>query len=1486
MAEQINVYQGDRVQVVSLDPEKGLSFGEDAKCDYTLPKGSCAGNIIRFYRQDGVWKVSCKGNVMCAGESIQNETARVGELYVLNNASRLAVQLTHQENRIAAQIPLEDLTEVLIGRGTNATLQLSNPRVSGGHAKIYRITDGWRICDIKSTNGTFVNGKRITDQALCEGDQVNIGPYQLYLSNGMLQVCGEASTVKLHLPEKRERPSGQYPYFTRSPRLLQDAPSGKVEIEAAPGIGGKPTINWLSVLLPSVGTAVITVVMTLAMGMSPMTMAFSVPMALISVLLAVVNYRSQVKKYSQTEQLRLDKYQQYIHSCEEKLEEATRQQRDAALSSNPTLQQCLGMVRRIDRRLWERTNSDDDFLAVRVGLGEAPLNVEIQIPKVGFVLEEDTFTRTPEQLAEKYRIVTGMPVVCDLLHMPTLGVTGKRSHTISAVHALTTQLVTHHGYDEVKLVVLYPETERGQWEWMRWLPHTYNENRTLRYMACTQYDAVQMLASLEEEFKHRASVSGSQWGKALVSVPHYVFLVAEPALLQNQPLGDYLLRNDPSLGASMVLLAGGLSELPRNIMQILDARSSGSELYPRERTKERKVLQLDQLSLQDCDALARAMAPIRLPEKNSAQLLPENVSFLQGYRVQRPDQIDLGDYWSNACNYQSMSVPIGVKANGETFYFDIHEKVHGPHGLVAGMTGSGKSEMVQSWILSMALQFSPKDVSFVLIDFKGTGLIQPFKNLPHLAGTISDLDANITRNLVALKSELQRRKALFDSAGVNKISDYLKLYRSGRVAESLSYLFVVIDEYAEFKKQFPDFTSEVNTLFRTGRALGVHIILLTQNPAGVVSGESESNVRFRWCLKVANAAASKEVLGGHSEASRIPNPGRAYVRVGDDEVFELIQSFYSGAAYQPDRTQQVQAEPVIAQVALNGSRIRAKNQAGSKKTVRGSEIDAIVNYIQDYTTRKGIAHARHIWENRMPGEIFLPDLLKNAESSKRGELTPVVGLLDDPVAQTQRPLYLPLSRDGHVAVYGASGSGKTVFLQTVAASICSQYSPEQANLYIMDFGAWSLGMFKDFPHVTIAANSNEEEKIFAIAQKLEQELQMRKEVFAREGVGNLRTYLNATGKNMPYLVLLVDNFDPVYHLYPKLDDFFVKLGREGGNYGIFLVATCSSTMALGHKLKQSVNTSIVLQMTDYSEYSSVIGKTDGLIPEKLPGRGLFREKRVMEFQTALPAAMEADGTYLRAIRTLGDALGARWGKRNADTVFVMPDVVKFGTVQAKHGGVVLGLSVDKLEAVEVSLTKPHHLLISGLPKSGKTTMMRTILKQLIKQENADIILHGNTEEYGELAACVKVLRSGAEADTILAALSKELGRRQERKNADSESCFDPIYILVDGYKEFFEVVEQQSISRLRALLMMGSGLGVSLIVADDAGNLSTLKQFMEPVTMLLSNGPAVLLGGSALDHLAIETGLEAGKKNQLLKAKEGWYKSEEGALCFKAMNCN
>lgn len=1460
--------------------------------------------------QEAGFKASCEGGNWRYSCGTAWGELKMGDAIVIDHNRRIAALVL--EKPVGEPKGVKWADGLTIGRREDNDIILRDPLVSGHHCRTLRRSDGWYLCDCGSTNGTYVNDERIENVRLKNGDVIKLGRYRLKAGNLLIlenadgRVMARVPMETVDAGEAAE--TKPYPWFSRSARMHSELEPLSLRIESAPSIGDKPRMG--------IG----------GISLNPTMMA-------VSLGNQALRYGLGRKKYSKLEQRRAEVYAEYLTGIEGQLQEHAKKQREIEELLHPSVKECMKRTENVAANLWERQPDDSDFLTLRLGLGTVPVAAQVEIPSQRLQLYEDELEKVPGQLKEKYAVVENVPIACSLMQNGNCGMVGARVLTTAMAQSMVAQLAALHCYDEVKIVVLCSGEEAYQWEWMRWLPHCVSEDNSARYFCCAE-QAKPVMEQLERMVQSRLERQ-NQWsfGQNSGSIPHYVFVVADPSLLNQSVIGQALMMNRPELGVSGIFLGQTMADFPHSVHQVLELRGSKAAMQISLRTDSGEVRvntgECD-ISLGEYDQFARAMAPIRLPGKALSGSLPESVSFLEGYGINSLKDVDMGDYWNSSCNYRSMAVPIGVRANGEPFFFDIHEKMHGPHGLVAGMTGSGKSEMVQSWILSMAMHFSPQDVSFVLIDFKGTGLILPFMNLPHLAGTISDLDKNITRNLVALNSELARRKRLFDAAGVSKISDYLKLYKSGRVSEPMPYLFVVIDEYAEFKAQFPEFTNQINSLFRTGRSIGVHIILLTQNPSGVVSGESESNVRFRWCLKVASTAASKEVLGGHEEAAFVRNPGRAYVRVGSDEVFEPVQSYYSGAPYDPERGLKKDSA-VIYQVERNGMRtaFREKVSAGRSDC---TEIASVVNHIRDYVESHGMSDSRPIWKDKMPDEIYLPELLRRSEPHSFGELKPVIGLIDDPWNQEQRPLYLPLGADGHVAVIGAPGSGKTVLLQTLAASLCMGYTPEEVNLYVMDFGGWSMGMFRDFPHVCCVANDNEEEKINKIAETLSAEMADRKLKFSAAGVGNLSTYLQVTGEKLPYLVLLVDNFAPVYQLYPKLDEFFIRLGREGGNYGICLVATAGNTMALGYKLNQSIRTMVALQMTDSSDYSSVVGRTEGLIPDRFPGRGLYRENRVVEFQTALPAHIDRSGSYVTAVRALGEQLTALYGKRKAAVVKTMPEEVSFGSVEIVNGGFVLGLENKTIAPLEIDLDTDHHLLISGMKSSGKTTLIKTLLRQIAEKTDSQVVLfcdEGSAGEYdrsqmsrwqGELLrprenswqgeehpaekrdnqtgadnGRIMCVRTGEEIDEVLTAVSELLTERQRQKKENPAVTFAPVYLLADGYKQFFEVISQQSVNRLKALIMKGAGLGVSFIAADTAAAMTMMVQYMEPLTLLLAKGPAVLLGGKPMEHTAVNTGLPAEKRSIPLKKGEGLYirgggrgEAVEGGAdtcLFKVMNC-
>ena len=1485
---------------VQIDSDKSIdisvldefTIGRNVNCNISLNNKKVSAIHAKIYKKGAeihIADMDSTNGTFLNGKYIQDSILRDGDVIsisiykIMFRKGKLSFQNTGQDLIINADLAIWD--ELIIGRDVNCDVSLNNKKISACHAKVYKKGTGIYIADMDSTNGTFLNGNRIQDSILRDGDVISISVYKIIFQKGKLFFQNEEHFLNITMISERE--SKEYPYFMRSPRLKMEVPNGEIEIQTPPTLGTKPEINWLTVLVPSISMVAIMVSVTLITKGNPIMLLTTGGMSLVSIMVSIMNYRLQKKKHKQKENLRLDRYDEYIKETIKEIEEKTEAQLKAYVLAHPETSDCIGIAHNIERRLWERKPLDDDFMSLRVGSGIMDFNVQLRIPKQQVHLENDELLNTPIEIVNKYKNIASAPIVYNMLSSPSGGVVGNRKDSIKLVQNMVIQATTHHCYDELKIITIFPKHEFSEWSWIRWLPHSFNDNRSERYMACDTYETTRIFKQFDDILTQRSRElkEDDDHRNDNFKLPYYLFIIADKSLMDNQTIIKYLTSNNKKLGVGVIFLYDDISLLSRDCAVIIEIKDGAGLIYNKDNASGKKEFKIDRVANKELEIFSRDLTPVKVNTMAEELMLPNCLTFLEGYDVKTPEQIDFASNWKNSLTYKSMAVPIGVKSNGDKFYFDIHEKFHGPHGLVAGMTGSGKSEMVQSWIISMALKFSPQDVSFVLIDFKGTGLILPFQNMPHLAGTISDLDTNINRNLIALENELSRRKALLDSVGVNNINNYIKLYKDGKTKEPLSFLFIIIDEFAEFKVQFPDFMTVINRVFAIGRTLGVFAILLTQKPAGVVDDKMHANTRFRWCLKVASSADSKDMIK-HPDAAKITNPGRAYVQVGEDEIYELIQSYWSGAPYNPNKTIKTIAKPRISVIDIGGKRntyeVYEKN-VDSKSEI--NEIDAIIRQLNGYIENNNLTKAQKIWMQKLPENIPLNNILKdcfngNKWSESNGIIQPIVGMLDDPHTQSQYPLKFNISEDGHFAIYGAPGTGKTTMLQTLIMSLCFSYSPQDVNIYIMDFGGWSMGMFKDFPHVGGIANDNDEERIEKTARLIKKELDERKSKFAVEGIGNIISYRSATGEKLPSIVLILDNFAPVINLYPDLEQFFINLTREGGNYGIYFVTTANNTMALGFKLSQNIKMAVSLQMTDKSDYSSIVGKTDGLEPEKIVGRGLSKGNSPLEFQTALPIDGLAESDRVNKIKKLAVVMSKKWSGKKAKPIPIMPAIINFGTIETKD--IAIGLISSDVEPISISFSSQHYIIVSGKSMSGKSNMLKVIAKQIdAKKYLLDLT---NSALKSIEGSCEEYITDAEKFNDFIDSILPILQERKTKYSNDSNVEFDPILIIIDDLKQCFDMISDDTAKRLEAIVRLGKGLNVNLLVAGNCDDIAKLYNQGEPFTMGLVNGQTnILLGGNFRTHNVFKANIPYSEQDTALSEYEGYIIYKEKALRFKAM---
>lgn len=436
------------------------------------------------------------------------------------------------------------------------------------------------------------------------------------------------------------------------------------------------------------------------------------------------------------------------------------------------------------------------------------------------------------------------------------------------------------------------------------------------------------------------------------------------------------------------------------------------------------------MNLSEMDVFSRQLSNFKVWENASNAAIPDMLTFLDMYKTSRVEDLDMYHKWLENRTYESMRSLIGQKAGEQPVYLDIHEKYHGPHGLVAGTTGSGKSETLQTYILSLVLNYHPHEVAFILIDYKGGGMAQSFIGLPHLAGVITNLGGNqTTRALLSINAEIKRRQRTFNEYKIKHIDAYIELYRNGEAEEPMPHLLIIADEFAELKKEQPDFVRALVSAARVGRSLGINLILATQKPSGVVDDEIWSNTRFRICLRVADKQDSNEMLK-RTDAAYITGTGRGFLQVGNDEIFDEFQSGWSGAPYTPEVpfNDDSKAKAVIIGLTGKPEAVKKKKKKKGDNVKKFTQLDAMVQYAANLAEENHIKPLRQIWLPPLPGLFYLDDLELTWDEK---QIKLPVGLADDPQNQRQFPVYLDFIRDGHLLICGSAGSGKTSLVQTI-----------------------------------------------------------------------------------------------------------------------------------------------------------------------------------------------------------------------------------------------------------------------------------------------------------------------------------------------------------------------------------------------------------------------------------------------------------------------
>lgn len=1243
-----------------------LGLPSDFYIPFFQESGNTSGNYALNLDQYSRYTVTLNGN------PCSNCTISSGDCFSFADTNEIIKVLFIASTDIEIgykKVILPKDTNVFIGRSplNDISYNFSDFVSREKHAAIHIDGNGKAfIEDLKRTIGIYVNGYRTHSQQLKLFDEIYIMGLSIVYMGGFIAVrnlktdcnltCMQLFSCKMPVsdPSKNE-------YFVSRPRILKSLDYEEIEVDVPPApftidkipaiLTVGPSLTMSMVMLASLGVSIANAVIGGALSTVIASGIMAVGMLMGSLMWPFLLRSYQKRRTLAEEKHRKDRYTSYIADIEKELvrkkERTTRLLNDSFCPAPELL--CAMLNSDANKlRLWERTYEDEDFLSVRLGLGSKPFQITLKIPKQGFQLYEDSLSKLPSGLSKKYSILDQVPLTIDIRNNHTIGIIGTQGNVRKILAEIVLNIIALHSYDEVKIVIITSLKYIQFFECFKNVPHIWSNDKKVRFFA-TNTDEIHFICNvIDEELTERAeATSGNS-----VSIPHYVVIVTEPALIEKEALFRYV-NNDNQLGITALFSYGDITKLSKSCKAIIQSDDTRTGYYIKNKNSNRFIpFTLDNTDLNNIRSFANKLS--QLPIKRDIRTLgiADRISFLQMYMVGNVQDLGIERHWENNNSAKSLAAPIGVMAGGEVFNLDIHEAYHGCHGLVAGTTGSGKSEFLQAFILSLAINYSPKEVAFILVDFKGGDMARPFMEkplapaLPHLSATISNLSGNILyRALVSLDAEIKSRQRIFNEAaaslGVDKldINSYHRYYKSGRLDTPLPHLIIIIDEFAQLKTQHPEFLAQLINVAQVGRSLGIHLILATQKPSGIVDPQIMSNSHFKVCLKVADKQDSIDMIN-KPDAAMIKNPGRMYLQVGYDEIYECIQAGYSGAGYTSMKTYMPDEEITVQMTDNTANPIHSAKIDLSCGRTDKTQLEAIVAEIVALGQKKGIT-AKPLWLDQLPEKITL-DMLGHR---KKGLCTATVGLVDYVRNQEQQPLIIDFIKTGHVALYGASGTGKTTFLQTLVYSMVCEYSytPEEINIYAMDFGGRNLGYLSALPHTGGVVFADDEKRLFELKHVLHEIINERKHLFASKNCGTFTDYRTIAKNPLPAILVLIDNFASFRNRYMDISDSIIDIISVGKTFGVYFVITGNTRNSIYYKVTEHISSYFTLKMNDPGNYMDIHNIRPPVIPEDISGRGItVMNSEIVEFQTAIALNGETEADRLGTINQQYCNIASSW----------------------------------------------------------------------------------------------------------------------------------------------------------------------------------------------------------------------------------------------------
>jgi S-DNA-T family DNA segregation ATPase FtsK/SpoIIIE len=1152
--------------------------------------------------------------------------------------------------------------------------------------------------------------------------------------------------------------------FHRPARFLPPRlPADTITIPAPPQVPeGGGAGSMISVIFP----------MLTSMGMAGYMISFGRPVLIavgalfvVTSVAVAITTRVQSKKTSRRANSRQRaRYRAHLREARAHARMIAAGQRLVAALTFPDPEQLWAIATSRDR-VWERRQDDPDFLHVRLGLGKATLATPIQLgAKLDPLGEYDWESlRGARRLIRRYGKVDGQPNVANLGQAGVISVLGARERTVAFVRALLCQIAVLHAPDDVALAIEMSGSKEQEWAWAKWLPHTFEpdasgEAGVVPLVAAGPADLADFLEKdlmrRQEELSSRRTQLAMDSSKTVIQRRLVVLFTGFDPVSEfgrSDLLRALLVAAGPQLGLTLIFLAERELDEPGRVD--LRLRVNGEKALETEARAELVTTVVegctpDLVGTRLAELIARCLAPLRLSDEHE-QILTRTVSLTEMLLAGDPLSVDITEQWQEASSKRLLRVPIGTDGDGETVMLDIKESAqagYGPHGLVVGATGSGKSELLRTLVTGLALTHSPELLSFVLVDFKGGAAFAPLTGLPHVAGLITNLSddaAMIDRVQAALMGEQQRRQQMLRAAGnIDSIREYQLRWAAGKLGVDdqplapLPYLLIIVDEFGELLSGRPEMADLFVQIGRVGRSLGMHLLMATQRlEEGKLRG-LDSHLSYRICLRTFSAQESRTVIGT-TDAYRLPGiPGSAYLKV-DESVYQRFRVAHVSAPYVSSEQRDVPNTPGTA-VALYRLRQGGKAQPEPEEpaTLESGPTELMV--VVDRLRMIG-RPAHQVWLPPLPPVITLDSLLGSLEAVPGrgvtarmwpmiGELKAPIGIVDLPLQQDQQLLVMDFGGiQGNLAVVGAPQTGRSTLLRTILLSTMLTHTPEEAQFYCVDYGGGTLHPFSVAPHVGVVAERNDEALVSRTFAEVLGLIAERERRFRGLGVGSIAEFRKRraagrlpAGLRAADVFLVIDNWGAVRSAFEGAEQVVTEIAGRGMGAGVHLVLTTNRWTEIRPALRDSIGTRIELRLNDPGE-SEIGRRIAAQIPAATPGRGVVPPG--VYFHLALPRmdGVESVEGARESQEDILDKVAAGWSGAAAPRIRLLPNRITMSEVDsmpAAEHGVAIGIAEADLLPVALDLVGGDpHLVVFGDAGSGKTSFLDTWIRAMCRRHS-------------------------------------------------------------------------------------------------------------------------------------------------------------------------